>query len=77
MYITMIFHKDPESYVHRIGRTGRAGKEGMAITFVSPREMGYLRIVEQTTKKRMQPMRPPTWDEALEGQQRMTMAWKK
>ncbi|KRG16206.1 degradosome RNA helicase CshA [Lederbergia galactosidilytica] len=65
--------QDPESYVHRIGRTGRAGKEGMAITFVSPREMGYLRIVEQTTKKRMQPMRPPTWDEALEGQQRMTM----
>ncbi|MBO0995534.1 DEAD/DEAH box helicase [Bacillus sp. SD088] len=65
--------QDPESYVHRIGRTGRAGKEGMAITFVSPREMGYLRIVEQTTKKRMQPMRPPTWDEALVGQQRMTM----
>ena len=65
--------QDPESYVHRIGRTGRAGKEGMAITFVSPREMGYLRIVEQTTKKRMQPMRPPTWDEALEGQQRLTM----
>ncbi|RST74052.1 DEAD/DEAH box helicase [Siminovitchia acidinfaciens] len=65
--------QDPESYVHRIGRTGRAGKEGMAVTFVSPREMGYLRIVEQTTKKRMQPMRPPTWDEALEGQQRVTM----
>lgn len=65
--------QDPESYVHRIGRTGRAGKEGMAVTFVSPREMGYLRIVEQTTKKRMQPMRPPTWDEALEGQQKITM----
>lgn len=42
--------QDPESYVHRIGRTGRAGKEGMAITFVQPREMGYLRIVEETTK---------------------------
>ncbi|GIN22171.1 MAG TPA: ATP-dependent helicase [Bacillus bacterium] len=65
--------QDPESYVHRIGRTGRAGKEGIAVTFVSPREMGYLRIVEQTTKKRMNPMRPPTWDEALEGQQRLTM----
>lgn len=65
--------QDPESYVHRIGRTGRAGKEGIAITFVSPREMGYLRTVEQTTKKRMQPMRPPTWDEALEGQQRLAM----
>lgn len=65
--------QDPESYVHRIGRTGRAGKEGMAITFVNPREMGYLKIVEQTTKKRMQPMKPPTWDEAFEGQQRVTM----
>ncbi|MFD1706963.1 DEAD/DEAH box helicase [Siminovitchia sediminis] len=65
--------QDPESYVHRIGRTGRAGKEGIAVTFVSPREMGYLRIVEQTTKKRMQPMRPPTWDEALEGQQRLAV----
>jgi ATP-dependent RNA helicase DeaD len=65
--------QDPESYVHRIGRTGRAGKEGMAITFVSPREMGYLKIVEQTTKKRMNPMRPPTWDDAFEGQQRLSM----
>ena len=30
--------QNPESYVHRIGRTGRAGKEGIAITFVTPRE---------------------------------------
>ena len=65
--------QDPESYVHRIGRTGRAGKEGMAITFVNPREMSYLKIVEQTTKKRMMPMRPPSWDEALEGQIRVSM----
>ncbi|KUP04523.1 DEAD/DEAH box helicase [Bacillus coahuilensis m2-6] len=63
--------QDPESYVHRIGRTGRAGKEGMAMTFVTPREMGYLRIVEQTTNKRMTPMRPPSVNEALEGQQRL------
>ena len=52
--------QDPESYVHRIGRTGRAGKSGIAVTFVTPREMGYLRIVEETTKKRMSPLRPPT-----------------
>ncbi|QQZ09169.1 DEAD/DEAH box helicase [Heyndrickxia vini] len=65
--------QDPESYVHRIGRTGRAGKEGMAITFVTPREMGYLKTVEQTTKKRMMPMRPPSWDEAFEGQIRVSM----
>ncbi|WP_456272676.1 DEAD/DEAH box helicase [Bacillus sp. AK031] len=65
--------QDPESYVHRIGRTGRAGKEGMAMTFVTPREMGYLRIVEKTTKKSMTQMKPPTSNEALEGQQRLAM----
>ena len=54
--------QDPESYVHRIGRTGRAGKEGMAMTFVTPREMGYLRIVEKTTKKSMTQMKPPSFN---------------
>lgn len=65
--------QDPESYVHRIGRTGRAGKSGLAVTFVTPREMGYLRIVEETTKKRMTPLRPPSSSEALVGQQRIAM----
>ncbi|WP_339253472.1 DEAD/DEAH box helicase [Sporosarcina sp. FSL W8-0480] len=65
--------QDPESYVHRIGRTGRAGKSGVAVTFVTPREMGYLRVVEETTKKRMTPLQPPTEDEALTGQQRLAM----
>ena len=59
--------QDPESYVHRIGRTGRAGKSGIATTFVTPREMGYLRIVEDTTKKRMKALIPPSSDEALVG----------
>lgn len=65
--------QDPESYVHRIGRTGRAGKSGMAVTFVTPREMGYLRIVEETTKKRMTPLKPPTADEALVGQKKLAV----
>jgi ATP-dependent RNA helicase DeaD len=65
--------QDPESYVHRIGRTGRAGKSGIAVTFVTPREMGYLRIVEETTKKRMTPLRPPTSEEALAGLQEDAM----
>src|SRR5690606_5936294 len=55
--------QDPESYVHRIGRTGRAGKKGVAVTFVTPREMGYLSIVERTTKKKMEALVPPTADE--------------
>ena len=62
--------QDPESYVHRIGRTGRAGKHGMAVTFVTPRERGQLRAVENTTKKRMEKMKTPTLTEALEGQQK-------
>ena len=64
---------DGPTYVHRIGRTGRAGKSGIAVTFVTPREMGYLRIVEETTKKRMTPLRPPSSEEALAGQQEVAM----
>lgn len=41
---------DAESYIHRIGRTGRAGQTGMAITFVVPGEQNYLRLVEQGIK---------------------------
>ncbi|MDH6364880.1 ATP-dependent RNA helicase DeaD [Enterococcus sp. PF1-24] len=60
--------QDPESYVHRIGRTGRAGKDGISVTFVTPNEMGYLHVIEGLTKKRMSPMRPPTEKEAFVGQ---------
>lgn len=65
--------QDPESYVHRIGRTGRAGKAGVAMTFISPREKSYLHVVERTTKRKMERMKPPTLDEALEGQQKAVM----
>lgn len=62
--------QDPESYVHRIGRTGRAGKTGVAMTFITPREKSYLHVVEKTTRKKMERMDAPTLDEALEGQQK-------
>ncbi|WP_261133713.1 DEAD/DEAH box helicase [Bacillus sp. Marseille-Q3570] len=62
--------QDPESYVHRIGRTGRAGKEGMAITFMTSREFDHLKTIEQITKKRMEQLSIPTTDDAMEGQQR-------
>ncbi len=42
--------QNPDSYVHRIGRTGRAGKSGIAITFVTPREYNHLRLIEKTAK---------------------------
>ncbi|XJZ27576.1 DEAD/DEAH box helicase [Bacillota bacterium Lsc_1132] len=62
--------QDPESYVHRIGRTGRAGKTGVAMTFITPREKSYLAVVEKTTRRKMEKMKAPTLDEALEGQQK-------
>lgn len=42
--------QDPESYVHRIGRTGRAGKEGTAITFVTPDEYRRLVFIKRMAK---------------------------
>ena len=45
---------DPEIYVHRIGRTGRAGKTGIAITFVSSAERRRLSRVEAFTRKKIQ-----------------------
>lgn len=60
--------QDPESYVHRIGRTGRAGNEGMSITFVTNSEMPYLRTIEDLTNKKMTPLKPPTLKEAQAGQ---------
>jgi ATP-dependent RNA helicase DeaD len=47
--------QDPESYVHRIGRTGRAGKTGMAITFVSrdeSRQLAYIKRISNTDIRR-------------------------
>ena len=60
--------QDPESYVHRIGRTGRAGKEGMSVTLVTPNEMSYLHVIENLTKRKMTTLRPPSKKEAIEGQ---------
>jgi ATP-dependent RNA helicase DeaD len=50
----------PGAYVHRIGRTGRAGREGVAITLVEPREHRFLRNIEQLTKQRIEVRTVPT-----------------
>ena len=42
--------QDPKSYVHRIGRTGRAGREGIAITFVTPEEYRRLKTIQRVAK---------------------------
>ena len=51
---------DTESYVHRIGRTGRAGAAGDAILFVAPRERRMLRTIERATGQRIEPMDLPS-----------------
>ncbi|WP_235522442.1 DEAD/DEAH box helicase [Cellulomonas sp. Root137] len=43
--------REPEIYVHRIGRTGRAGREGEALSFVTPAEQSRLRQIERTTRQ--------------------------
>ena len=51
---------DTEAYVHRIGRTGRAGRTGEAILFVAPREKRMLKTIERATKKPMEIMELPS-----------------
>jgi ATP-dependent RNA helicase DeaD len=53
---------DTESYVHRIGRTGRAGRKGEAILFIAPRERNMLRAIERATRQTIDPMNLPTVD---------------
>ena len=53
---------DTESYVHRIGRTGRAGRKGEAILFIAPRERNMLRAIERATRQAIEPMNLPSVD---------------
>ncbi|MEM7346126.1 MAG: DEAD/DEAH box helicase [Chloroflexota bacterium] len=55
--------QDPEVYVHRIGRTGRAGKTGIAITLITPREQWRLRKIENYSKTTLTQATPPTTEE--------------
>lgn len=63
--------QDPESYVHRIGRTGRAGKTGEAISFITPREMPHLRLIERVTKSKLKRLVPPTNQDVSLGKQQV------
>jgi ATP-dependent RNA helicase DeaD len=51
---------DTEAYVHRIGRTGRAGREGDAILFVAPRERRMLQAIERATRSKIELMELPS-----------------
>jgi ATP-dependent RNA helicase DeaD len=63
---------DNEAYVHRIGRTGRAGREGTAISFVRPREMYSLRHYERLTSGKVESYELPNIEEL--GQKRIARA---
>jgi len=51
---------DVEAYVHRIGRTGRAGKSGVATMFITPRERRMMREIERFTGSPIKPMKMPS-----------------
>ena len=51
---------DTEAYIHRIGRTGRAGREGAAILFVAPRERRMLKSIEHATRQQIEPIALPS-----------------
>jgi len=55
--------QDPEIYVHRVGRTGRAGKTGIAITLLAPKERWGLKRIEGFTKQKITPMTLPSTED--------------
>ncbi|HAS79861.1 MAG TPA: RNA helicase [Fusobacteriaceae bacterium] len=57
--------QEAEAYVHRIGRTGRAGKKGVAITFVTPREMGKLSRIKRVANAEIKKSTIPEVEEVL------------
>ncbi|MCZ7671371.1 MAG: helicase-related protein [Chloroflexi bacterium] len=58
--------QDPEVYIHRVGRTGRAGKTGVAISLFTPRDQGRLRRIENMTRQKITQVNLPTSEELLQ-----------
>jgi len=68
MVVNYDLPKDTEDYVHRIGRTGRAGKKGLALSFASGRDLFRLRNIESFSKTKI-PRKPvPTLDQVESAQ---------
>src|SRR4030066_500 len=62
--------QNPDSYIHRIGRTGRAGKSGIAITLVTPREYNHLRLIERTAKTTIDRKKLPSSQEVIKAKEK-------
>jgi ATP-dependent RNA helicase DeaD len=62
--------QNPDSYIHRIGRTGRAGKSGIAITLVNPREYNHLRLIERTAKTTIDRKKLPSSQEVTKAKEK-------
>jgi len=71
--VTHVFNFDLpqeiDSYVHRIGRTGRAGKEGLALTFVEPREFAHLKAIERTIQRKLVKTKLPSAQDSRQKKQ--------
>ena len=71
--ITHVFNydltQDVESYVHRIGRTGRANKQGTAYSFITPKEFSMLRQIKKVTKGNLEKMPVPTVNDIIKKKQ--------
>jgi len=61
---------DPDAYVHRIGRTGRAGNEGTAITFITPSEYKRLMFIQRVAKTDIKKSKVPTVEEIIKAKKK-------
>jgi ATP-dependent RNA helicase DeaD len=66
---------ETESYVHRIGRTGRAGKKGIAITFVTPKESYQLNRIQKATRSDIKKQKAPSIKEIINAKKESLMAF--
>lgn len=65
--INYSFPEDHEGYVHRIGRTGRAGKDGIAITFINRSEVSLVKYIQRKFNVTIEPLDVPSQKEIMQG----------